>query len=178
MTLNLITLTTVKTHLGITAATYDSPLTALIPVVSADIRKILNTQYDEYTVGTFTEESTSALLGCETKLGQVLDSPYLAADTYVSSYNPLTGYYTLSAAASSNGNYYYPTVTIAQWPTIAAMIWYKYTQQNTSKVDDRSITSIGAGPTSISYSDKEINNKWRYPQRLISDLGTPFASIK
>lgn len=178
MTINLITIATVKAQLGITASTYDSALTALIPIVSADIRRILNTDFDDYEGGTFTAASTICTLECDTKLGTVIDSPYVAADTYVSSYDPISDKYTLSAAASTSGYYYYPTINISQWPTISKMIWYKYKAQNTSSANVKGISSHSVGPVSISYSESEINSKWNYPQKLIDDLGTPFAHAR
>ncbi len=48
MQLNLITLATVKTQLGIGDGTYDAEITAMIPIVSNDVRRILNTNYNDY----------------------------------------------------------------------------------------------------------------------------------
>lgn len=195
MQLSLISLATVKTQLGITASTYDSALSALLPIVSADIRRILHTRYDQYYECAFSAGDTTidllaymyttyndiayrTSLAAPMGLGRVLYSPSLAADTYLTAYNPATGLFTLSAAATGPGSYVYPTVSIAQWPAIAKMVWYKYSKQSTAHVDDmRGLSSYTVGVLSASYSDAEINKQYDYPQQLITDLGMPVASI-
>lgn len=177
MILNLISLSTVKSQLGITASTYDSALTALIPIVSDDVRRILNNRYDKYYAATITAGLASMTWAslCPMKLGTVVYSPALPADTYVKEYDPVTGVHTLSATATASATYIYPTITIAQWPTISKMIWYRYKSQNVNSVDIKGVSSESYGPVSVSYSEKEINKKYNYPQVLIDDLGTPYA---
>ena len=190
MTLNLITLATVKTQLGITSSTYDAALTALIPVVSADVRRILNDRFDVYVPATLTAGSntlTWALDGPNGSwssgsrnmlmLGRVVDSPALPADTYIQAYDPTTGVHTLSASATSSATYLYPTVSISQWPAIAKMIWYRYTTQNTSSVDVKGVQSESFGPVSVSYTEKEINKQYNYPYVILADLGKAKAGV-
>ena len=38
MTLNLMSLATVKVYLGLAVTTYDASITAMLPIVSADVR--------------------------------------------------------------------------------------------------------------------------------------------
>ena len=191
MILNLISLATVKSQLGITATTYDTALTNLIPIVSSDIRRILNTQYDKYVLCAFTSSSTSISISETNRtyidgygqinpvidLGTVVYNPNLPADTYITALSPTTGFHTLSATPTGTGDYIYPTVNISKWPTISKMIWYKYSKQNTDSANIKGVNSASYGPVSISYSDKEINNRWDYPQKLIDDLGIPFARV-
>ena len=107
--LNLITLANCKIQLGIPTGNtlYDANITAMIPFVSSDIRRILNTPYDSYTPATFTSGSTLIYFGNNRKngvgwigpkfdLGQVVYAPGIPADTYLQSFDPTTGNYTLS----------------------------------------------------------------------------------
>jgi hypothetical protein len=192
MILNIISLATVKTQLGITASTNDAALTAIIPIVSADVRRILNYQFDKYILCAFTSASTDISI-VETQrtyvdgygqiqnpvvdLGTVVYNPNLPADTYISALSPTTGLHTLSATPTGTGDYIYPTVNIAQWPTIAKMIWYKFSQQNTTSASKRLVSSVSAGPVTTSYAQSEINQKYNYPSSLILDLGIPYARI-
>jgi len=192
MTLNLISLATVKTQLGITASTYDSALTALIPIVSADIRRILNYQFNRWYSCAFSSASKNIDLSIyttrnrgdfsgigesEINIGTVVTDTYLPVDTYIDSFDPISGLFTLSATPTGSGTTIYPTINIAQWPAISKMIWYKYTQQNTTSVSIQSVSSETFGPVSVTYSQNEINAKYNYPQKLIDDLGIPFARM-
>jgi len=191
MILNLISLANVKIQLGIASGTttYDAALTALIPIVSSDVRRILNCKYDEYVTASITSGSTQILISTSDSyntlmpvkprysLGQIIYNPYIPADTYLSSYDPKTGYYTMSAASTDSSDYIIPSIELSMFPTIAKMIWYKFSKQNTTDSIAKGISSESYGPVSISYSDKEINKRYDYPQVLIDDLGTPYAKI-
>jgi len=190
MILNLISLANIKTQLGIASGTttYDAAITALIPIVSSDIRRILNSSFDDYVSASFVSGSTTIAISTKKfytevltkppyELGQVVYHPYIPVDTYLSSYNPLTGYYTLSATTTGDGDYINPTIKLSMFPTISKMIWYKYSKQNYTDSIARGISSESYGPVSITYSDKEINRQFDYPQVLIDDLGTPFCRV-
>src|SRR5574343_1588751 len=142
MTLNLITVDMVKTQLGIAVSTYDSALTALLPIVSADVRRILNNQFSKVYGATITSGSASATFSDCPDIGTLIDSPYTALGTYISAYNPMTGVYTLSANATGSGSYCHFTISLAQVPTISKMIWYKYSKQNTTSASERKVSSI------------------------------------
>jgi hypothetical protein len=192
MVLNLISLATIKAQLGITASTYDTALTALIPIVSGDVRRILNNQFDKYILCSFDSSSTSISI-VETArtyvdglgqinapsidLGCVVYNPNLPADTYLTVHSPTTGFHTLSATPTGVGDYIFPTINVSQFPTIAKMIWYKYSKQNTASAGARGVSSESYGSVSVSYSEREINKRFDYPQQLIDDLGIPFARI-
>jgi len=191
MILNLITLATVKTQLGISGTDNDAAITAMIPIVSSDIRRILNTGYDEYVLAVFDETADTIDLGIirqrrqgfydtasiKYDLGQVIYNPNIDEDTYLKSFNPSTGLYTLSATPSDSGDYVYPTVTMGQWPAISKMIWYKISGQSTSKADEKNVASESYGPVSKTYAASEINSQYDYPQKLINDLGSPFVKV-
>lgn len=192
MILNLISLNTVKKQLGIATTAYDAQITAMIPIVSSDIRRMLNNGYDKYVVAVFsTADNTisfafNALMYEDPvyikameifQMGQVLYHPNLPADTYLDSFDPLTGLFTLSATPTGSGTYVYPSVNISMFPAISKMIWYKINKQNTTDSIAQGVSSESYGSVSITYSDAEINKKWDYPQSLITDLGIPYARV-
>jgi len=183
--LNLITLANCKLQLGIPTANtlYDANITAMIPFVSSDVRRILNASYDTYTPATFTSGSKSIYFGdyswstFKFDLGQVVYAPGIPADTYLYSYDPTTGYYTLSDTPTASGTFVYPTVRISMFPAIAKMIWYRIQGMSTDDASRKGVQSETYGPVSITYSQKEINSQYNYPQILIDDLGTPYAQV-
>lgn len=187
MILNLISLANVKLNLGIATTTYDAQITAMIPLVSSDIRRMLNCSFDKYISAQFSSGSSSILISNNKyydisskppyDLGQVIYHPSIPADTYLLSYDPKTNYYTMSANATGTGDYIIPSVTIAQFPTISKMVWYKIGKINTTTSIASGVSSETYGPVSITYAESEINKIYDYPNTLINDLGIPFASI-
>lgn len=177
MKLNLITLETVKQQLGISVTTYDDQINAMIPIVSADVRRILNTNYSDYESVTITSGSAEFITNTEYIMGQVLSGTGIPDDTYILSYDINTATYTMSANATAAGTLIYPTVLIAQWPTISKMIFYKIDKQDISSATDQQLKSVAYGPVKKEFSDSEINKKYDYPQIYIDDLGTPFARV-
>jgi len=181
MQLNLITLATVKEQLGILTATttYDADITLLIPIVSNDVRRILNCNFDKYLGATVTSGSTSVYIrGINIlQMGQVVYSPALPDDTYISSYDPTTDVYTLSTSATAAGLYVYPTITTGMWPAISKMIYYKLTKQTTGSASEELYKSVSYGNVSKTFSDSEVNKKYDYPSRFINELGTPFSVV-
>jgi len=180
MKLELISLATVKAQLGISDTSQDSAITAMIPIVSNDVRRILNTNFDKYCSASLTSGSNIVQVACcvnsdsrksSLVMGQVVYSPALPDDTYVTGYNPNNGEHTLSASATNNDNYLYKTVLISQWPTISKMIWYKIITQNADDAKTKEIRSLSYGGVSKSFSDSEVDKKYNYPGILIKDLG-------
>ena len=187
MQLNLITLATVKTQLGIGDTTYDSAITAMIPIVSNDVRRILNTNYDTYILATITNSSTDVTIGGDDfndyiqrplfNMGQVISGTGIPDDTYFTNYDPDTATYTISQSATAAGTYFYPTIQISQWPAISKMIFYKVTKQSTDSATERLYSSITYGNVSKSFGDQQINSQYDYPQVILNDLGKPFARV-
>ncbi len=184
--LNLITLANCKIQLGIPTGNtlYDSSITAMIPFVSSDVRRIVNDPYGTYTPATFTSGSKLIFFGTQPgqypikyDLGQVVYAPGIPADTYLYSFDPTTGNYTLSETPTASGTFVYPTVRISMFPAIAKMIWYRIQGMSTDDASKKGIQSESYGPVSITYSQKEINSQYNYPQILIDDLGTPYAQV-
>lgn len=193
MTLNLMSLATVKVYLGLAVTTYDASITAMLPIVSADVRRILNHQFDTYFPASFDETADTMTLseynyktndvdylGREylTKpvipLGTVVQHTNLPGDTYITDFAYSTGTYTLSGTPTDAGAYVYKTLNISQWPTIAKMIQYRINQLSTTVTDDN-IQSKTLGPESVTYRD--VNSLYNYPQKYIDDLGTPYARV-
>ena len=101
MKLNLITLATVKTQLGLADTTYDAAITAMIPIVSNDVRRILNCNYDYHVVATITSGSAEVTMKSGFVVGQVVSSSSIPDDTYLTNYDYETGVYTMSADATA-----------------------------------------------------------------------------
>ena len=165
--LNLISLDKVKALLGIVGIAHDAQLEMFIPIVSADVRRILNDPMDRWTAGKV--EAGKDLLKTTERLplGAVIFAQGLPADTYIKSVK--SDGYILSAKATDDVDEFVATVTIAQWQAIARMVFYRVglPAKATDKVQSKSM-----GPVSISFS-LDINKKWNYPQELIDDLGYP-----
>ncbi len=174
--LNLITLDTVKTQLGISDTAQDTAITAMIPIVSADVRKILNCQFDRIFVAEYTDTETTleALYGLP--LGQVVYGDGLTADQYITGFNTTTLVYSLSSAATEDGIDINPTLNISQWPSVSKMIAYRIDTQ-TSSDTAQSVKSRSVAPLSVTFTDAEVNKQWNYPQKLIDDLGQPFVEV-
>lgn len=188
MTLNLISLTTVKTELGISDSSQDAAITAMIPKVSSDVRRILNCNYDVKYSASFDETATTIdIFTGEAaffeqdytlmKMGQVLYHPNLPDDTYIISYDPDTDLYTLSNTPDDAGDYVYPTIDIAMWAPISKMIYWRISKLNTTSASEKGVASKSIGTVSVTYSESEINKQWNYPQPLIDDLGIPFSEV-
>jgi len=175
MNLNLISQATVKTQLGITDNTYDDQITAMIPIVSSDVRRILNCNYDRYVYALLTSGSADFLYNKGLQMGQVISGTGIPDDTYITSFNIDTDTYTMSAAATADADYFVPTVQIAQWPAISKMIFYKISKQSTDSATQEKYQSITYGNVSKTFAGGEINKKFDYPQVLLDDLGRPFA---
>ena len=192
MTLNLIGLATVKEQLGISDPTHDASLTAMIPIVSADVRRILQNNFDYYTPAEYAAGSDELdifkaapvaykkILGgyvSPLKMGLVVTGSGIPVDTYITAEDPETGVYTMSNNATEAGIYVYTTITIAQWPTISKMIWYKVSKQTTASASEETVQSKSFGPLSVNFGSGQINKRWNYPQALIDDLGFPYAGV-
>jgi hypothetical protein len=176
-TLNLITLATVKTQLGISDTSDDTAIKDMIPIVSADVRRILNCQFDHVIPAEFndTADTVEAVWGLP--LGQVVYDTNLPADTYITGFDTTNLVYSISGTPTAEGTEMNLTVNIAQWPAISKMIWYKISKQSKSDALKTNVKSRSVGPLNVSFSDSEINKQYNYPQILIDDLGAAFADV-
>ncbi len=176
-TLNLITLDTVKAQLSISDTTQDAAITAMIPIVSADVRKILNCEFNRIYVAEYTDTETTLESLYGLPLGQVVYGEGLTADQYITGFDTTNLVYSLSSAATADGTDINTTVNISQFPAISKMISYRISTANASDANEASVKSKSVGPLSITYSDSEINKQWNYPQVLLDDLGVPFMAV-
>lgn len=180
MKINLISLDTVKAQLGIVTTDNDAALSALIPMVSTDVRRILNNQYSSYVSAVINKTDKTIRISDLIPIGTVIESELLPEDTYINGYNPSTGLFGLSAEPLADSNdsavYVYPTVNVSMFPTIAKMVWYKFTQQSVD-FDRQDLASESIGGVSYSYVNTEIDKHYDYPAKLIKDLGIPFARM-
>lgn len=180
MTLNLISLASVKIELGLAVTTYDTAITAMIPKVSADVRQILNNNFDKYYTCAFTTESTTLTLVYANPIipmGTTVYHPNLPADTYITGWNPATGSYTLSATPTDTGDYIFPGLQIGAFSAVSKMIWYRIQGLNITDYNNKDVQAETYGKISKTYASSEINKKWNYPQALLNDLGTPIARV-
>ncbi len=167
--LNLISLDKVKALLGIVGIAHDAQLEMFIPIVSADVRRILNDPMDKWTKGTVGIGSDVLKTTERLPLGQVVFAHELPDDTYIKSI--MSAGYRLSAKATFDVSQFVPTANVAQWQAIARMVFYRVGNAKPVVAGDK-VQSKSIGPVSISYS-LDVNKKWNYPQELIDDLGYP-----
>ncbi len=165
--LNLISLTKVKTLLGIEGTDFDNKLDEFIPIVSADVRRILNDPMDK----TYRGKVYGKFLQTDKKLdlGRVVKSQQLPADTYVEGHSKFG--YVLSNNATDEDSEFVPTINISQWQAIARMVFYRVGNAKPVVAGEK-VQSKSIGPVSMTFS-VDVNRKWNYPQELIDDLGYP-----
>lgn len=167
--LNLMSLEKVKTLLGITGTDYDAMLSEFLPIVSADVRRILNDPMDGYCKGRIELYSDELVTDEHLNLGRVITSTELPADTYVK--ETISKGYRLSAKAIGDALSFTPTILIAQWQAIARMVFYRAGNAKPIQASEK-VQSKSMGPVSISYS-LNIDSQWNYPKELLDDLGKP-----
>jgi len=178
MTLNLITLATVKTQLGIFETDYDVQITDMIPIVSADVRRILNCKYNDVSQAFYASGSTKITLSsAEIPMGQVIEGENIPDDCYITAEDVDSDEYTLSALPVGSGDYITFGVNISQWPTISKMIFYRINNMSILNVGQENVMSKSIGGASVSYGNSQINKRWNYPQLLIDDLGVPYSEV-
>ena len=175
MILNLITLATVKTQLGLSDTTYDASITAMIPIVSNDVRRILNCKFDTFVEAVITDSSTTGYFGQDLVMGQGIYSSKIPLDSYITAYDPDTGIYTFSGTSTGATDYVYLALNIAQWSAVSKMIFYKIGKMSTDAASPESLKSARYGNVAKTFSDSEINKMYDYPQILINDLGRKYA---
>lgn len=177
----LITTAQVKTILGISASTYDTQITALIPYVQADVIQICNPGYtkDEYI---YVNGITFAFTNTDPDTITDSDSGFVDAgfeaghDIVVEGSQSNDGQYGVATAAAgvltldtsdvltTEAAGEYVTVTRIKWEKsnllyVAQMIWYRI-----KHAKDFSITSESLSRYSVTYADVVAG----YPKSIIS----------
>ena len=171
----MITLAQVKTFLGIVGDSHDTMIKALIPVVEADVRRIMNHDYNRVVKAVVTDGSPYIDVGRDSiAVGTIVESPSLPDGTYVVS--GLGNLLKLSADATADANEVVATIDMGQAFTLAKMIWFKVMKANI-RDDFKAVASKSMGPVSVSFSEN-LDKKTGYPEDLVKDLGIPFARIR
>jgi len=168
----------VKELLGLTDYIYDNDITLLLPLVKADVRRIMNHNYKERTLTTITAGATTFLATYNNFdhpfiYGRVLEGTGVAPDTYVLDYDEQFYRVTVNNAFTASTDRIYNSISISQWMAIARMVWWRI-QKVRGNVADIQVASKSMGPVSITYDTGKMNKTYGYPQVIIDDLGTPY----
>jgi len=182
----MITLSQVKSYLGITGTTYDAQISLMIPIVEADVRRILNHSFHEKVYATITSGSADITLysayGINVKpvdhpieVGRVIDSICFSEGTYVTAFDEETLVATLSTTAIASGTYLFTSIDIGMWFTLSKMVWFKISKLNTNN-DWEKVQSKTMGVVSVTFATN-IDQRTGYPADLMKDLGSPFQRV-
>lgn len=178
MQINLMTVSLIKSLLSISTTEYDTQIALQLPLVSMDVRKYLNKNfqkwfYASYAAGGNTIQITHPTLD----IGTVLQGTGIPDDTYITSYDPDTDLYTVSNAFTDTEDYIYPTISINQWSAISRMVMYKIDKMSIASATEKGIVSKRIDSVSYTYTDEEINKEFGYPQKLLDELGPRYARV-
>ena len=189
----MITLETVKTLLGIVTTDDDAPINLLIPMVSNDVRRILNNSFNEKVYCTFkagikqvtglnpigshpsTYGTREVKLNNPLEIGRMLAHPNLPEETYITAWDYETGIAEISEDPISDGEYVITSITYGMLIPIAKMCGFKMGGM-TTKVCDGELASKSMGTVSVSYV-QHSDQRWGYPLDILRDLGTPIQRV-
>ena len=186
----MISLSKVKEMLGISVTTYDAQITAILPVVKADVMRILNHNFHERIWATIVDgesDFTYAYGASETsfavnkpvdndiEFGRVIEGTGIPDDTYITEYNDYDNIAYCNNSFTADSDRIYTSISIAQWPVISKMVWYRIQGASTTIKENLSAKSIG--DVSVTFDTTRMNRTYGYPQNLIDDLGTPFQRV-
>lgn len=186
----MISLSKVKEMLGISVTTYDTQITAILPVVKADVMRILNHNFHERIWATIVEgesDFTYAYGASETsfavnkpvdndiEFGRVIEGTGIPDDTYITEYNDYDNIAYCNNTFTADSDRIYTSISIAQWPVISKMVWYRI--QGTSTTIKENLSAKSIGDVSVTFDTTRMNRTYGYPQNLIDDLGTPFQRV-
>lgn len=191
----MITLATIKTLLNITTTDYDAQLVLLLPMVEADVRRILNNQFNERVDCEFENGSTtitnlwnlrssqtgsyfqyaSSKLTNPIEIGRILQHPNIPEETYITAYDEENGIATISQATTGDGDYVISSITYGMLIPIAKMAGFKMGGMTTN-VCGGELASKSMLGVSVSYV-QHIDKRWGYPMDILRDLGTPIQRV-
>ena len=88
----MVSVSKIKELLGITTTTYDTQITALLPVVKADVKRILNHNFHERIWATIVEGESDFVyaerpLDNPIEFGRVIEGTGIPDDTYIIDYD-------------------------------------------------------------------------------------------
>ena len=189
----MITLETVKTLLGIVTTDDDAQNNLLIPIVSKDVRRILNNSFNEKVYCTFkaginqvtglnpagshtrTYGTREVKLNNPIEIGRILAHPNLPEETYITAWDYETGIAEISEEPISDGENVITSITYGMLIPIAKMVGYKLGGFTKAPCAGE-ISSKTIGPVSVSYV-QHIDKRWGYPMDILRDLGTPIQRV-
>ena len=178
MQIQLMTASLVKSLLGITSTEYDTKIATQLPLVSMDVRKYLNNNFQKKRVASYEiGGNTIQIGGPMLDMGTVLQGTGIPEDTFIQSYDVDSDTYTVSETFTDFDDWVYPTISINQWTPISRMVLYKVLKMSVSSVTEQDVTSRSIDATSWTFSHAEINKKYGYPQKLLDELGAKFARV-
>jgi uncharacterized membrane protein len=186
----MISLSKVKELLGITTTTYDTQITALLPVVKADVKRILNHNFHERIWATIVEgesdfvyaygasETSFAVnkpVDNDIEFGRVIEGTGIPDDTYITEYDDYENIAYCNNSFTADTDRIYTSISIAQWQAIAKMVWFRIQGSSTKMKENLSAKSIG--DVSVTFDTTRMNKLYGYPQSIIDDLGTPYQRV-
>ena len=176
----MISLSKVKELLGITTTTYDTQITALLPIVKADVKRILNHNFHERIWATIVEGESDFVyaqrpLDNPIEFGRVIEGIGIPDDTYITDYDSDEDVAYCNNSFNDSTDRIYTSISIAQWQAIAKMVWFRIQGTSTKMKENLSAKSIG--DVSVTFDTTRMNKLYGYPQSIIDDLGTPYQRV-
>lgn len=184
----MITLAQVKTYTGITDASQDAAITAMIPVVEAAVRNITRNNFALQVTATLTTGSKAALIsGVYTHYGQYIEDvqEYIEAGSQVTGNGIPSGSYIeyvyqdgacwyamLSAEATASGVVDLMLgLPVSCLPVLAKGVMWKVSQTTTAPINAGWMHKT-MGPLSVTLSDSNaaIDNASGMPAWFVSAL--------
>ena len=176
----MISLSKVKELLGINTTTYDTQITALLPVVKADVKRILNHNFHERVWATIVDGESDFVyaqrpLDNPIEFGRVIEGIGIPDDTYITDYDSDEDVEYCNNSFNDSTDRIYTSISIAQWQAIAKMVWFRIQGTSTKVKENLSAKSIG--DVSVTFDTTRMNKLYGYPQSIIDDLGTPYQRV-
>ena len=180
----IITLAQVKAQLGLTDTTYDTQISAKIPIIDAKVKAICQNEFNQQFYAT-TKTGSNLITGLITQpikdlsTGQIITGDGIPDGAYIT--DIYKGYSTtelstpsirLSEAATATATVYiYAGFNIAYHDVVSKGIWWMIDGTST-KINDTAFKSRSVGPLSISRSDKDnkIDGKSGMPAWFVKAL--------
>lgn len=196
----VISLSIVKTMLGLSDTTYDTQITAQLPIIDAKVKQICrNTFHKQIFCKTTADSDEIIVYGSDANLsyqvkplpdvemllddlptGTTISGTGIPADSYISEVYYESGlfqtafapYFVLNANVTEGSNtaYLYAGINIAYWPVISKGIWWLISQTSTTLTDDTWI-SKSFGPVSVTKGGSEkLDGKSGMPLWFVRSL--------
>lgn len=185
--MRVITLSTVKTFLGLTTTEHDAAITAALPFVDMKVKQICRNKfsslfYAETTSGSTTVKvyknsngNISRMIPEYFEAGELIEGTGIPSGAYIEDVQYVDGSteLTISSAATASGDLVtiYTGFNIAYQPLVAKFVQWHLDSIGTS-LPGRTVASRSMGPLSVSYSDKdnEIDGRYGVPGWLVKGL--------